>query len=180
MNTVIQKARLEDAFAIAEVHITSLNASHRELLPTHLAYLVLGQVDTTKRARSWEKWLKRSQTSTVVACVEDTVIGFCTLHPVSEVGTRGTTGEIAAIYVLPSYWRRGVGRLLCEHIIAEAHRQALQAIVLWVLESNERARHFYSSLGFQPTGEKRVFLEDGGVPLHELRYRKELSPMMVG
>ena len=77
-----------------------------------------------------------------------------------------------ALFVRPSHWRRGVGRLLCERSCAEARRRGLAGVELWELESNAGARRFFHALGFRPDGGKRVFLEHAGVALHELRYRR--------
>ena len=102
--------------------------------------------------------------------------GFCTLRPTP--GRRGgnATAEIWALFVQPSHWRRGVGRLLCERSCADARRRGLAGVELWELESNAGARRFFHALGFRPDGRKRVFLEHAGVSLHELRYRRTTPP----
>ena len=41
-------------------------------------------------------------------------------------------------------------------------------VVLWVLESNERARQFYTALGFRSNGATRVFLGRPDAPLLDL------------
>ena len=179
MRLVIQRARVDDAAAIAEVHIFSLRAAYRGQLPDHLVHLVLDPPDVKQRARGWEGWLKRSQASTIVARVDGTVTGFCTLHPMPGEAARGMTGEIPAIYVLPSHWRRGIGCLLCEQTMAEARTRGFAEVVLWVLESNERARRFYNSLGFRPDGETRIFLERSDSSLHEVRYWRNTSQMTI-
>ena len=172
MSVTIQSATVDDAAAITGVQVSSLRATYGDLLPEHLAHLVLDPPDEQHRPRSWRLWLKRSQVSTLVARVDGTLTGFCTLQPMPDASASGATGEIAAIYVLPSHWRRGLGRRLCEQILAEAHSRGFLQVVLWVLESNDRARSFYESLGFRPDGQKRVFLERSATALHELRYRR--------
>ena len=47
---------------------------------------------------------------------------------------------------------------------------------LWVLEQNERARHFYSELGFNPDGAVRVEAAGTAYPLREIRYRRSIAP----
>ena len=179
MRVVIQSARMDDAAAIAGVHLASLRAAYQGLLPDSVAPLVLDPPDVKQRTRGWKRWLKRSQASTVVARVDGTVVGFCTLHPRPGEAARGVAGEIPALYVLPSHWRRGIGRLLCEHVLAEAHTRGFAEVVLWVLESNERARHFYDALGFRFDGKMRVFLERPEAALHELRYRRNAAQATV-
>jgi len=47
------------------------------------------------------------------------------------------------------------------------------AVVLWVLETNARARRFYEVAGFAPDGGEQVETF-GAVPLREVRYRRAL------
>ena len=175
MSIEIQNARVDDAAAIARLHISSLRAAYQGLLPDHAVRFVLDPPDVKQRARGWKGWLKRAQVSTVVARVDGIFTGFCTLHPMPGESAKGLIGEIAAFYVLPSHWRRGIGRLLCEQALAEARTRGFAEVVLWVLESNERARRFYHSLGFRSDGATRVFLERLDASSHELRYRRNTS-----
>ena len=87
-------------------------------------------------------------------------------------GAAGPCGEIASFYVLPSEWRRGTGRRLGERAVAEARRREFSEVMVWVLETNARARSFYESLGFRPDGESKIFLERPYASWRELRYRR--------
>ena len=55
-------------------------------------------------------------------------------------------------------------------MVTEARTRGYTEVVLWVLESNERALRFYDSLGFRPDGETRVFLERSDESMLEVRY----------
>ena len=44
--------------------------------------------------------------------------------------------------------------------------------MVWVLETNARARRFYESLGFRPDGASKIFLERPYGSWRELRYRR--------
>ncbi len=171
MNVIIESASSDDAAAIAGVHASCLRGVYEGLIPVD----VLAPPDVEPRARHWGMWLARSEASTVVARVGGTLTGFSALHPAKDGTAKKRTGEIAAIYVMPSHWRRGIGRLLCERALAEARTRGFAEVVLWVLESNERARCFYSSLGFHPDGETRIFLERSDTVLYDLRYRRSTS-----
>ena len=46
---------------------------------------------------------------------------------------------------------------------------------LWVLERNERARRFYSALGFNPDGATRVEAVGTKYPLSEVRYSRSIA-----
>jgi GNAT superfamily N-acetyltransferase len=79
-------------------------------------------------------------------------------------------GEIGAIYALPEFWGRGVGRRLLAYGLGELRRLGLSPVLLWVLVANERARRFYERAGFHADGSV-VGFEVGGATLPEMRYR---------
>ena len=91
-----------------------------------------------------------------------------TVRPVTARGR----GEIASLYVLPTEWRRGTGRRLGERALAEARERGFAEVMVWVLETNSRARRFYEALGFRPDGESKIFLERPYASWRELRYRR--------
>ena len=196
MSVTMRTAEVDDAEAIAAVHNASLQASYRPLIPERIAHLVLDPPEAAPRIPGWRRCLERPRVSTtVVACRNLAVVGFCTLRAAPggrgegatvetrlEAGNRRpdgsftATGEIWALFVLPSHWRRGIGRLLCERSLADARVRGFADVDLWELESNENARRFFYSMGFRPDGETRIFLERAGVSLRELRYRRTTPP----
>ena len=62
-------------------------------------------------------------------------------------------------------------------MVGEAETRGFADVVLWVLESNARARWFYESLGFRTDGRKRVFLERREGALHEVGYRRSATAL---
>ncbi len=175
MSITIRSAGVDDAKAIAAVHIASLQASYRPLIPGRIAHSVLDPPEVEPRIPGWRRCLERPRVSTtLVACDNLTVVGFCTLRSAPGSHAAGTIGEVWALFVRPSHWRRGIGRLLCERTLADARARGFTGVNLWELESNERARRFFCSLGFRADGESRLFLERAGVALRELRYRRTM------
>jgi ribosomal-protein-alanine N-acetyltransferase len=81
--------------------------------------------------------------------------------------------ELESIVVDQAERRRGIGRALCERVIAWAREQAALMVELEVRAGNDRARSFYRSLGFEEQGTRRNYyrapVEDAVVmtlPLH--------------
>jgi ribosomal protein S18 acetylase RimI-like enzyme len=69
------------------------------------------------------------------------------------------TGEIMSIYVVPDFWKQGIGwRLLraARHYMAKA---GFREAKLWVLDRNSQAIAFYERAGF---------VRDGGIKQHEI------------
>ena len=151
---------------------------------------MLPPADAAPRARAWKRWIERERTSTFVSLAGAAVTGFCTLHPATDdvrAGAAGAEstgqeaagasaaaarGEIASFYVLPSEWRRGTGRRLGGRALAEARARGFAEVMVWVLETNARARGFYESLGFRSDGASKLFLERPYGSWRERRYRR--------
>lgn len=67
--------------------------------------------------------------------------------PVAFAATRGN--ELAAFFILPSRWRKGIGQKLMHHLFAE-HRE----LNLAVYAKNRPALMFYEHMGFVPVGQR--------------------------
>lgn len=80
--------------------------------------------------------------------------------------------EIRSIYILPDYWRGGIGSGLFR-AAEDALRQAgYSKLFLWVLADNARARAFYARMGMHESVSRSI--EIAGKPLTELRYEKSI------
>lgn len=83
------------------------------------------------------------------------------------------TGEIYAIYQEEDTAGTGVGWMLFSFALQDLYSCGYQSAVLWVLNSNDRARRFYERAGFQADGGKKTESRSGHV-LHETRYRGDI------
>ena len=82
-------------------------------------------------------------------------------------------GELSAVYVHPRTWDAGAGKELMLGAQRELRGMGYRQAVLWVLETNERARNFYAKGGWSPDGAVKTERR-GDVGLHEVRYRTAL------
>jgi ribosomal protein S18 acetylase RimI-like enzyme len=145
----IRAATLDDARAIAELHVASWQAGYRGLIAD--AYLDGLQVED--RVALWENILGDGETTVLVA--GDPIAGF--------VSFNAEQGWIGALYVDPPHFRNGVGTALLA--AAHQHLTATPEVVLWVLQGNDAARAFYERHGYEiddataihePTGSLQV------------------------
>lgn len=141
-----------DAAAIARVHVRAWRAGYRGIV----AEKVLADLSEAERESLWNEILSRGgEDFTLVAEAPDaTVVGFCS--------GRAQTREIAALYVDPGHWRRGIGGRLLD---AALERLGGPDVALWVLEANAPARAFYATRGFAP---------DGARATHECSHEDEI------
>ncbi len=167
MDVVCRAATAADVPSIATVRIRSWQAGYRGAIPQD--YL-----DALDPVAETERWRRRELTGQHVAEAGGRVVGWLNVGPYradpDEEVPGPDCGEVRAIYALPEAWGLGVGRALMAHGLEELRRQGLHPVLLWVLESNERARRFYAKAGFAPDGPV-VGFEVGGVTLPEVRYR---------
>jgi GNAT superfamily N-acetyltransferase len=106
----IRRARLEDAAAVAYVHV----AGWRETYPGIVPARTLASMDVFSRTRYWAQVLdnKRNRTDIFLAEMpidgEDRVIGFGVNGP-EQVGLTDYSGEFHALYVLKVGQGQGLG-----------------------------------------------------------------------
>jgi ribosomal protein S18 acetylase RimI-like enzyme len=149
---VIRPARLEDADAIARIHIDAWRWAYRGLMPDQ----VLDELDLAKRADRWREILSKDETTTYVHA--EPVVGFASVGASKE--DPPGVAHLYALYQSPAVVGTGVARAL----LAECMR-GVSEMTLYVLQGNERAIGFYAKHGFVADGQK-----DDPLGVH-LRYR---------
>ena len=152
------------------MHVRAWKAAYRGLLPD--AYL--NALRPEERASRYTFGSPDpSAPRTIVAVVDDTLVGFATTGR-SRDADLAHAGELLALYVDPPRWRAGVGR----ELLVEARRALRIAghseALLWVLAGNEPAIRFYRADGWWSDGTTRE--EDPwGVTAQVIRYRRTLA-----
>ena len=104
-------------------------------------------------ARSIEETYNQSQAFIVTAELNDKLAGYCIVYFALD------EGEIARIAVDNGLRRQGVGRKLLEQVEIICKEKGITRLMLDVRESNESARAFYKSLGFEEDGVRKNFYE---------------------
>ena len=166
----IRRAGEADVAAIARVHVAAWQHAYRGQLPD----AVIDSFSVESRTQRWRELLTQPGHDLLVALRAGTLLGFCSLIAARDAGAGKEIGEIAALYVAPEHWRTGAGRRLLQAGQESARQRQFRELTLWVLVSNERARAFYSSVGYAADGAEKIEHRNGH-PLHELRYRRSLA-----
>jgi len=167
----IREARSEDASAMARVHVDAWQTAYRGVVPQEH----LDGLSYAHRTEKFREFLRPdSARGTYVAVQDSEIIGFLIVGDCRDEDLeRSAVGEIWGVYVHPSAWRRGIGRLLCNRGTDLLRESRHSEAVLWVLAGNARACRFYETIGFLPDGaEKMVPL---GTPMRAIRYRKSIA-----
>ncbi|HEY3436958.1 MAG TPA: GNAT family N-acetyltransferase [Actinotalea sp.] len=166
-DVTIRPATPQDADQIAAVHV----ASWREAYSGVVAEDYLAHLDVAARAERWRTQLTEDSRRVKVWVAEDEghIVGFASLGPSLDDDAERDTLQIYTIYLEPASWGRGVARELMRTVLAAVTPGV--PVTLWVLEANERARHFYRRHGFNPDGVERLE-EIGAAQYREIRYRR--------
>lgn len=165
----LRRAVPHDAPAIARTHVDSWRSAYRNLVRCDR----LAKMDYGRGAERFRESILAGLEDVFVAEESGNVVGFLAFGDCrdSDVNSE-TTGEIYAMYLLPEYWRKGIGRGMCREAERILKSRAYLQATLWVLEGNKKARRFYDAMGFTADGASKVL--NIGRPLKALRYTKPL------
>jgi len=172
---LVHEADLDDAAGIGDVHVRGWQGAYRGLLPD--AYL--DGMSDIRHSAMWSNILDQAARPGVTLIAEaekDGIIGFADWGR-ERGATARDRGEIAALYVLPDWQRRGVGRALFRASARALVAGGMTQLAIWVLQENAAGRSFYSHLGGR-LGETR---RSGfvGLDLTEVCYRwYDLAPLL--
>ena len=176
----LRRARVDDAAAIATVHVRTWQSAYRGQLPD--PYLDSLSDDLEQRTEMWETAISGRLTTkheVWVAATDKQIDGFVALGPTRDEDT-DVVGEVYAIYVNPDSWGQGIGRILFSHATVRLVSLGYAAAILWVLESNARARRFYEVAGWTADGATKLETRPDGTQLREVRYRISLASTNEG
>jgi len=170
----IRRAAVEDAGALARLHVDAWRVAYRGLVPDSR----LDGMDYERRAARFREQLGGhgletgpSKAETYVAERGGEVLGFVTLGACRDAGVDPQrVGEIWGIYLGPQHWRQGAGTRLCRFAEQLLASRGYEEVKLWVLAGNSRARRFYAAMGFVADGASKVL--DLDAPLEAVRYGK--------
>jgi L-amino acid N-acyltransferase YncA len=163
-----------DAPALATLHVQAWQWAYRGQLPdTFLAELTA----TLPRREAWRReMLARGpgEERIWVAEMGGRVVGFADTGPSRDADAASTTAELSTLYLDPQVVGSGVGRALLHAAIEDLRQRGYRTAVLWVLESNARARRFYEIAAWRCDGTTKTE-ERSGVALREVRYQLDLG-----
>jgi ribosomal protein S18 acetylase RimI-like enzyme len=167
----VRDATIDDAEALALVHVHGWQWGYRGLLPP----TYLDDLSVERRAEQWRSWLlDPGRTRTRVAPGDaDALAGFVAAGPSRDPGADTGTGEIYALYVEEAAAGAGVGRALLERAVDGLRDAGFARATLWVLRDNARARRFYEKAGWTPDGAAHAEPREDFV-MDEVRYATEL------
>ena len=150
MNIVIRKATIDDAKAIASVHVRSWHESYIGIISDEYMNNLSYDERLTLR-RSLLSDLK-SNALHLIATDNGKVIGFCDAGAYRAHNSE-IKGEIYAIYILNEYKNFGIGSQFMQQAYSYFLNNQFTPFIVWVLKENKIARKFYEKHGGIKWGE---------------------------
>ncbi|MEM6383047.1 MAG: GNAT family N-acetyltransferase [Pseudomonadota bacterium] len=140
----IRPAEPDDAQAITDVHDAAWMGAYRGIIPgAALARMV------ARRGPKWWSRLIAHRRGLLVLQYHGAVIGYVTFGANRSRSLR-VRGEIYELYVAPAYQGLGFGARLFNAAMARLREARMAHFVAWVLEDNDMAVRFYTSMGGEP------------------------------
>jgi GNAT superfamily N-acetyltransferase len=140
----IAPARVEDAEALADLHLDVWEEAYADLMPA--------SVFTERRARradrveSWRGIIAAGSSDNLLAWSGDSLVGFSSTGSGRDPDDDLPPLELMGLYVRSTAYDRGVGFALLQAAVGDADAY------LWVLDGNARAIRFYERQGFRFDG----------------------------
>jgi ribosomal protein S18 acetylase RimI-like enzyme len=160
---MIRAATIDDAPAIAQVHIASWRSTYRTLLPGDF----LDSLTEANYADRWRRFIGEGASRVYVLEDDGVLVGFASSGR-ERAGETNYTGELYAIYILDGVQRRGHGRELVRAVVDGLREMGLDDMIIWVLRDNQPARLFYERLGGLYVRTQPITL--GSATLEEVSY----------
>ena len=169
MSFDIRHAQPEDAPEMGRLMVATWLRAHRGQMPEHLWETRSREWTATVSEQGWRRVLGeidariKPHDAILLAVDAGTIAGMaaCALDDKRSVVTVG------ALYILPSYQRRGLGRRLLNAVTAH-YQELIGTMEIGVLAANEPARQFYETMGGTVVAERQF--DEGGELLPEVVY----------
>jgi ribosomal protein S18 acetylase RimI-like enzyme len=158
----IRRATLADAAALAQVH----EATWRETYIGLMSEQMLDALTADARTEAWRRILSGETehlSTTYVAERAGEIVAYCSCGEQrdKDFAAAGYDGEFAAVYVLKTDQRCGVGKRLMTAMMSDLAERGLSSFTLWVPRDNIPARSLYEQLGGKLIGQRKDAREQG-------------------
>jgi len=111
---------------------------------------------------TWERWSAAHPEIRVVAAVDERIVGFCALSPVSDRRCyRGVAEE--SVYVASWAQGGGVGRALLDEVIARSEAAGIWTLEAGIFPENKPSLRLHLGCGFRLVGVRERLGEAGGL-----------------
>ncbi len=158
MSLLIAPATDNDISILAVLHVEGWHSAYAGAVDQDF----LNGLSVHEREEGWTKWLDNPEIYASIAYVQDHPVGFIAYGKIETLPLGQSTirpqytSEILALYILPDYWKQGIGKALMIHAVQVLKEKKHSGLCLWVLDKNKNACAFYERMGGQRIGKHMI------------------------
>jgi L-amino acid N-acyltransferase YncA len=154
----IRQARPQDAADIARVYIESWHDTY----PGVLSKALLCAMTPKGQAARWAAAIDWRELVLVAEHQQHGIVGMASAGA-SRDRALDFDGEVFTLYVDPSHFGRGAGRLLLKGSFMELRKRGFRSCIIWAHAKNN-ARFFYEAMGGRLVAERTARMMGDAVP----------------
>ncbi|SEJ47361.1 Ribosomal protein S18 acetylase RimI [Arthrobacter sp. yr096] len=147
MDFTLRPATVDDAEAMALMHVQSWKESYGRLLPPE--FFEKQEAALPHRIERYRDFIAAGHTRLLAHDSEGHLVGLGAAGPGQDEDSP-CERELFMLYTLERIHGRGVGQALVDALIGDG------PAYLWVLDDNPRAQAFYRRNGFAPDGKRQL------------------------
>lgn len=141
---IIRQMRNEELPIIAQIYRDTFKATHQGIVTDSFIQSLTYKNALARLERIFNN--AENQPFCYLVEIEDKIIGFA-VGSFTVNSIYGYEGELIMLYVLPSFQRMSIGKLLVHEVAKYFEANNVQSIVIGSFKNNTLARKFYESLG---------------------------------
>lgn len=167
---IIRQAEIDDALAIATIHVRSWQYAYRDILPD----AQLDALSIPDREKRWQHQLDPAHpVETEVVEKDDHVVGFASWGLIPD--SHPVTAMLYSMYLDPSVMGIGYGSDLMQAVEVDMIAAGATLGTLHVLADNSPTRQFYERHGWQLEQESDQTETFFGIKVNTVVYRKSFA-----
>ncbi|MCC8338757.1 GNAT family N-acetyltransferase [Streptomyces sp. R1] len=168
----VREMALADCDRVSRIRVRGWRTAYRGLVPQ--PYLdAMDPATDAERRRAVFTGASADVVNLVAEDDDGAIVGWACTGPYRDGERRTADAELYALYVDAGRFGSGIGQALLRESVRRCEAAGHARMLLWVIEGNARARHFYERAGFRPDGAEEPFVVEG-VAVPEVRYARPL------
>ncbi|WP_419870816.1 GNAT family N-acetyltransferase [Chryseobacterium sp. CT-SW4] len=146
------------------MEIVSINKNHYDdIAHIYQQGINTGMATFETSVPSWEIWNESKLPHSRLICVEgNDILGWIALSKVSSRCVYEGVAEVS-VYVSENHRRRGVGKILMDHLIKESEANGIWTLQSGMFAENEATIALHTMFGFRTVGYREKIGKLGGV-----------------
>jgi ribosomal protein S18 acetylase RimI-like enzyme len=168
-----RRPRLDEAEAIAALHVQCWREAYSDILPLEL----LNSFSNQTRLPLWLAVIPNAERFVHAAYDDEKVVGFIISGDSDKKLIENQDGHLWGLYIAAEHSRLGIGRKLIASAAVDWLAKGGTSMTVGVLAENIRARSFYEALGAKLV--KLGTYEWDGYPLPDTLYIFENLPALI-